>query len=227
MDTSSIFGVSGASSEALSLSAATENNLGKQDFLKLLVAQLAHQDPLQPMENSEFVAQLAQFSSLEQLVGVNTNLSLLQVGQAAITNSSLAGLVGKEVEANGSALTLSQPGPAAINFELGGAAQSVTLTIRDSRGSVVRTLELGGRAAGVNTYTWDGKNSSGLQLPAGSYQIEVKATDGAGASVSASTRLRGVVTGVTYKDGVPLLEIGGTTVRVGDVVAVRAPSSGQ
>ncbi len=223
MDTSSIFATPTIGATSPSLASATQQTMGKEDFLKLLMAQLAHQDPLNPMENSEFVAQLAQFSSLEQLMGVNQNLGLIQVGQAGITNGQVAGLIGKEIEANGSNLTLTQQGPAGISFDLGGVAQQVEVRIRDAKGNVIRTLNLGERTAGLNSVTWDGRDNMGNLVQPGSYSIEVQAKDASGAELSASTRIKGIVSGVTYQGGVPLLEVGGTTVRVGDVIAIRSP----
>ncbi len=223
METSALQSYSSNQSASLSSAVSGTSNLGKEDFLKLLVAQLAHQDPLQPMENSEFVAQLAQFSSLEQLMGANQNLAILQVGQAAMTNGQVASLIGREVEAKGDVLNLSASGSAAINFDLGGAAKEVTIKITDSNGKEVRTLALGARNAGVNSYTWDGKDANGNALPAGSYKIQVSAKDASGTAVDASTRFHGIVTGITYKNGAPILEIGSATVAVGDVISIRAP----
>jgi flagellar basal-body rod modification protein FlgD len=223
MDTSSIFASPATSNVNASFTGAAEKTMGKEDFLKLLMAQLAHQDPLNPMENSEFVSQLSQFSSLEQLMGVNDNLGLIQVGQVGMTNGQVAGLIGKEVEANGSTLTLTQQGPASINFDLGGVAKEVEVRIRDANGNLVRTLKLGERAAGLNTVTWDGRDSMGNQVQPGSYSLEIQAKDASGAELAASTRIKGTVTGVTYQGGVPLLEIGSATVRVGDVIAIRSP----
>lgn len=219
MDTSRIQGL-GAGASALSAGGAAPT-MGKEDFLKLLVAQLGHQDPLKPMENQEFVAQLAQFSSLEQMVNVNSNLQLLQVAQASMTNGQVASLLGKQVEARGDQLAHLQQGPESVNFELGGAATEVTIKITDKTGKLVRTINAGPRSAGVGTCVWDGKDEAGNLVGPGTYGVAVSAKDGSGTPVTASTRFKGMVTGVSYKDGVPVLEIGSTTVQVGDVVAVR------
>jgi flagellar basal-body rod modification protein FlgD len=227
MDTSTIQNSLGlgntSSSESLSSTVSGQASLGKEDFLKLLVAQLANQDPLQPMENTQFVAQLAQFSNLEQLVSVNSNLELLQIGQASSTNSEVASLIGREIEANGNQLQLTQQGPANLNFSLSAAAKEVNIQVRNAKGDVIRTLTLGSRSSGVNSVVWDGRDSSGNLMPTGTYQIEVSAKDAKGDAVTSSTRIKGTVSGITYQNGVPLLEIGSTTVRVADVVAVRLP----
>jgi flagellar basal-body rod modification protein FlgD len=173
MDTSAIQSSTGGLSGALTGNAAA-SGMGKEDFLKLLVAQLAHQDPLAPMENTEFVAQLAQFSSLEQLMGVNSNLGLLQVAQTAMTNSQVAGLIGREIEARGDTLNHTS-GPEAINFDLSSSAKEVTVKVRDAKGNLIRTIDAGSRIGGVNSVTWDGKDSMGNTMPAGTYSVEVTA----------------------------------------------------
>ena len=210
-----------------SSTAATTSNMGKQDFLKLLVAQLQHQDPLQPMNNTDFVAQLAQFSSLEQQITSNENLSLLQLGQTAMTNSQVAGLIGKEVEAKGGAVQLSKKGAAtSVNFTLPSAAKDVTIQIKDAKGNLVRTLKLSNLKGGLNSITWDGKDSVGNAMSAGTYSVGYDAKDAAGKTLTVSSKFTGMVTGVTYENGVPVLEVGSAKVRVGDVTAVRqAPLS--
>jgi flagellar basal-body rod modification protein FlgD len=225
MDASILSSLGNSPTSSADMLSARELNLGKEDFLKLLVAQLAHQDPLAPMENTEFVSQLAQFSSLEQMMGVNQNLELLQIGQAAMTNSQVAGLIGKQIEAKGDVLQLTQQGPASVNFDLQAPASEVTIKIRNQQGEVVRTLSLGARNPGLNSAEWDGRDGMGNLMPTGTYQVEVSAKDASGADVGVSSRFKGIVTGITYQNGVPLLEVGSSTVRVGDVVAVRIPPS--
>jgi flagellar basal-body rod modification protein FlgD len=219
MDTSAIQSSTGGLSGALTGNAAA-SGMGKEDFLKLLVAQLAHQDPLAPMENTEFVAQLAQFSSLEQLMGVNSNLGLLQVAQTAMTNSQVAGLIGREIEARGDTLNHTS-GPEAINFDLSSSAKEVTVKVRDAKGNLIRTIDAGSRIGGVNSVTWDGKDSMGNTMPAGTYSVEVTAKDASGNPVGVSSRFKGVVTGINFRNGIPQLEVGSTIVQVGDVLAVR------
>ncbi len=206
------------------LSEGFNATMGKEDFLKLLMAQLANQDPLNPMENTEFVAQLAQFSSLEQQMATNEGLSMLQMGQASMTNTQIAGLIGKEVEANGNVLQVTQQGPTGINYDLSAPAAEVTVTIRDTQGNIIRSLELGPRGSGLNTSTWDGKDINGNLVQPGTYQMEVSAKDIDGNAVDASTKFTGIVSGVSYEGGIPVLEIGSSTVRVGDVIAIRIPT---
>ena len=226
MSSTTAINSTGMTSNASSVSLTKGTTMGKQDFLKLLVAQLQHQDPLQPMENTEFVAQLAQFSSLEQQISTNDNLSLIQVGQTAMTNSQVAGLIGKEVEAKAGVLQLQKAGPASINFTLPGAAKNVTIQIKDAKGNLIRTLTQKDMASGTNSVTWDGKDTVGNVMSAGTFTLDISAKDAANKTLDVSTKFKGKVTGVTYENGIPVLEVGAARVKVGDVIAVRqAPTT--
>ena len=201
--------------------------MGKEDFLKLLVAQLAHQDPMQPVDNTEFVSQLSQFSGLEQLMNANENLGMVQLQLASQANAQVSSLIGKEVEARGDVLRHQQQGPAGLRFDLASAAKATTVTIRDANDRIVRTLEVSERMAGANTVAWDGKDAAGNMAQPGNYKIEVAAKDADGADVRASLKITGRVTGVSFSEGVPLLEVGDTTIQVADVLAVRQQASSQ
>ena len=226
MTTTGAIASSGMLPTATTSTASQAAAMGKTDFLKLLVAQLQHQDPLQPMNNTEFVAQLAQFSSLEQQIESNQNLSLLQVGQAAMTNSQVTGLIGKVVEAMGGGVQLvKKGGTASLNFTLPSPAKELTVKITDAKGNLIRTLKVSNVQGGLNSLTWDGKDSMGNAMSAGSYKLSYSAVDAAGKSLNVSSKFSGMVTGVTYENGVPVLEIGTTKVKVGDVVAVRQAST--
>jgi flagellar basal-body rod modification protein FlgD len=221
MQVNGTLGTGGASLGATSVAG---QSLGKAEFLKLLTAQLAHQDPLSPLENHEFVAQLSQFSSVEQLMNANENLSTLQLLASSQSNTEVAGLIGKEVEARGDTLRHTQ-GPNQVRFDLSGAAKDVKITIKDAQGKIVAQLEASDRPAGAGTIAWDGKDSGGNMAATGNYKVEVSATGADGKEVTASLKFSGKVTGVRFEGGVPLLEIGDTTIQVADVTAVRQPAA--
>jgi flagellar basal-body rod modification protein FlgD len=219
MDIQTVAGLGNvAQPEGAASSGAT---MGKEDFLKLLVAQLAHQDPLEPLQNTEFVTQLSQFTGVEQLMNMNTSMEGLQVAQLSMSNGLTAALIGKTVQVRGDTLRHLQQGSREISFELPAAAQRVAVQIRDSQGTLVRTLEVGGRPAGLNTVGWDGRDSIGNLVTPGNYQLAIEAVDGNGADLDASTSFEGSVTGVKFDSGVPLLEIGQASAQLGDVIAVR------
>lgn len=193
----------------------------KEAFLNLLVAQLEHQNPLSPVENTEFTAQLAQFTSLEQLQAMNTNLTALMSAQSAANGLQAAVLIGKQVQAQGNSTHISTDGQVApLHYTLGGASTKVEITIADKAGNNVRTLKPGTQKAGTQEVKWDGKNDQGSALPEGAYRYTVNAEDKDGRTVSVNTSLNGIVDSVTYVDKNPYLVVGGTQVGLDDITQV-------
>jgi len=145
-----------------------KGGLGKEDFLKLLVAQLSHQDPTAPTDPGEFVAQLSQFSSLEQLANIKSGMDLLAITQTAGTSAQMVSFIGKEVAFDGGQVAWSADSkPVTMNLTLDGAAASVEQRIVDDRGNVVDTRDLGALGAGTHALTFDGKKADGTSLPPG------------------------------------------------------------
>lgn len=201
--------------------------LGQEAFLKLLVAQLQNQDPLNPQENHEFVAQLAQFSSLEQSVGINARLDQLALQNQGLQNSQVVSLVGKTATVKGNIVTLNGQGASVpVTFSLSEAAQEATVVIRDASGRNVRTLQVGARAAGNVTVQWNGQDDTGLPQPAGPYQITVTAKSPAGGPVSLTQQSTGSIKAVSFDRGFPVIHLdSGVTAPVGDLLQVSPPST--
>jgi flagellar basal-body rod modification protein FlgD len=209
--------------------ATTAQPLSKQtvtqdDFLKLLIAQLQNQDPLQPMDNQQFAAQLATFNSLEQLIGINNKLGGLQSSQGAMNQYNAASLIGKKITTSGNLINLQPSHPAAINYQLQANASKVVANVYDGSGNLVRQINIGGQTAGDQTISWDGKDLNGKALPAGNYTFEINAFDLNGKKVPASGRFQGTVTGVRLDGSEPVLEIGDLLVPLSAVDSVRSPS---
>jgi len=188
------------SSESTLSTAASEDVLGKDDFLTLLVAQLQNQDPLNPMEGTEFTAQLAQFSSLEQLYNVNDNLGTLGNNQLAMNNGQSVAMIGKTAWAYGNIVQKSDSAETPIHFGLGGDATETVVNIYDAQGNFIKTLSAGTLSAGDHAVSWDGTDESGSNVAAGYYQFEVLAADAEGTAVNTETFIVGVVSGVTFDD---------------------------
>lgn len=203
--------------------AKSRDALGKEDFLRLLVTQLSNQDPLNPMDGSQFAAQLAQFSSVEQLINIEQALT----GQGEINgmlaqsiNSGVAaGLIGKEVEAATNAVTWSGEGTVDLGVETAGDLDGAQLLVKDSTGRTVRTIDLGTLGKGDHPLTWDGTDDAGNTLPGGSYTFSV-VTEG-GKAAPAQTYLRGQVDRVTFGPEGILLWIGKTSIPMGQVRTVK------
>jgi flagellar basal-body rod modification protein FlgD len=220
MDFSTLSATSTASTAATTAANAGASSLGKDDFLRLLVAQMSNQDPLNPMDDTQFVSQLAQFSSLEQMMQVNANLGTLATTDSAMANAQVASLVGHQVVASGDGVSITQSGASPIQFSLGAAAAGVTVQISDANGNVVRTLEVGGMAAGSQSLAWDGRDGNGATLASGLYHASVAAQDANGAAVSVTQRVQGVVSSVSFESGYPELVVGGSRIRAADVLDV-------
>ena len=207
------------------LSAPKPNILDKDDFLYLLITQLKSQDPLNPMESTEFTAQLAQFSSLEQLHNINENLGYLQAYQASINNSQAVDLIGKTVKAFGNSISLTDGVSDEIHFELEADASSVVINIYDSDDKLVKVVESGALSVGEHTLRWDGTDNKGYKVPDGVYTFEVLAVDENQETVQATTYIMGKVTGVTFKDGTTYLLARNQEIPIGNVIQITQDES--
>jgi flagellar basal-body rod modification protein FlgD len=185
----------------------TTNKLGQDDFLTLLLAQLQNQDPLNPMESTEFTSQLAQFTSLEELFEVNDNLVGIQEMLYNQGEEDLLALIGKTIKTNDNTILIAEDSVLSGAYTLDEGAD-VTISIYDSEGSEIRTLYPGWQDAGEYDIDWDGRDNSGEKTGDGTYYFEVTAKDEAGNYVDINTYIYGEVTGVTYEYGVPYLMIG-------------------
>lgn len=199
---------------------STKTDLGKDDFLKLLLNQMSNQDPLNPVTNQDFVAQLAQFSSLEQLTNVNTQLTTMTTNQTSQSSANAVTFIGKNVEAMGDWMSYDGSGSGAVNYTLAGAADNVTITIKDSSGSIVRTQTLSNVSKGDHTWTWDGKDKNNSPMKAGTYTMSVSAEDSSGTAVSSYTTVTGRIDGINYESGYPKLMIGDQEITLSDIIKV-------
>lgn len=218
---------SGSSTTSSSSStAAPQGTLGKDAFLKLLVAQLSHQDPLKPMEGTEFVTQLAQFTTVEQQIAQSGKLDLISLQLSGLASNEAASLVGKTVTVRGKGMAFDGNLATSSSATLGADAEKVKVEIRDANGDVVRTIEMGAREAGAVTVAWDGKDDNGVTQPAGNYTMDVKATTEDGKDVSVTQDVTGKVVQVTFDKGYPEIVLdSGVRVPVSDLVSVSQPST--
>ena len=201
---------------------STANQLGKDAFLKLLTAQLTNQNPLDPVDNQSFIAQLAQFSSLEQMQDVSTQLGTLTSAMLSSNQLGTAALVGKKVTYQASGVDLASGTTPSLQVSIGSAAH-VTALIADPSGNAVRVLDLGAHAAGSFDAGWDGRDQNGNSLPAGHYSVTLSATAADGSSVSANASTQGLVTGVSLANGSTQLVVGSSLVKLSDVTQISQP----
>ena len=196
-----------------------KSEMGKDTFLKLLVAELKNQDPQDPMQAREMVAQLAQLSSVEKLSAIDTKLADLEAGNTATATLQSAALIGRSVTADTRRLTLTNTANPTGTYNLELASDEGRVMVRDAAGNVVRTIALGAQRAGQHTFLWDGKSDDGMRVPSADYTFDVAAKSG-GIPVPATTAITGVVNEVTYENGVPQVVVAGAHIPVGDVTSI-------
>jgi len=220
MTTMALNAISTLTDNGTASSATKSKSLDKDAFLKLLTTQLQNQDPLNPTDSTEFTAQLAQFSSLEQLTNVNATLNTLNLYQASINNAQAVGFIGKDIIANGNSIEKKSGQPVSCDYELPAAAKSVVVTIYDATGNFVRDYQKTALAAGQQSLTWDGRDRNGNTVADGAYTFEVQAVDQKGAKLNVTTFSKGTVTGVTFEDGITYLITGKNKTAIGNVTQV-------
>lgn len=172
--------------------------LGKDAFLQLLVTQLKNQDPLSPTDNTQFVSQMAQFSSLESMQNLNTTVESLATNYTSTQALQASSLVGRSVVVATDSAVLDPTTGKGItgNVAVTAASTATTVNVYDSAGSMVDSIDLGAQAAGNASFTWDGNNASGEAQPAGTYSFKATATLD-GVATAATTYLPATVTSVT------------------------------
>ncbi|QIB51620.1 flagellar hook assembly protein FlgD [Pseudomonas sp. OIL-1] len=155
---------------------AKGDELGKNEFMNLLVAQMNNQDPLSPQDNGEFIAQLAQFSTVEGIENMNTSMDSLLSGYQSSQALQASSLVGRSVIVpTMNAMVDTQEGIEG-QLALTQRSDNVSVNVYDEKGSLVSTVNMGAKEAGMLDFKWDGKNGSGETLPAGKYKFEAQAS---------------------------------------------------
>lgn len=201
------YDASSVSNETASSSSGT-GELGKDEFLKLFIAQIQYQDPLNPLDSAEFTAQLAQFSSVEQLYGMNSKLGNIE---ETMNNQSEQrdelGYIGKTVKADDNTMRVNDGTVQSGSYTIDDSGY-VTIDVYDSDGLIVRTFYKGWEDKGEHDVNWDGRDDTGTPAGDGTYTFEINARDENGIYVPSNTYFSGEVTGITYQNGQPYLMIG-------------------
>lgn len=176
-------------------------------FLKLLTTQLQNQDPMAPMDTTQYTQQLVAFSGVEQQITTNSKLDSLISAQQSGGISNLLGYIGKDVELNSSQMVLNG-GSATFSYTLPDVASSSTITIQDSDGKIVRRVE-GATNLGKHSVAWDGKDDNGNQLASGVYTVSVTASNTNGGVLKPTITTSNTVTGIQTTSNGLMLSLGG------------------
>lgn len=193
----------------------------KEEFLKLLVTQMKNQSPLDPMDPENFAAQLAQFSSLEQLLNINSTLEKGQntnsVLNSAINSSLAASLIGKNVKAIGNNINHTSGNEELIYFVLEKDAKNVMVEIEDGNGLVVKRMNIEVGKEGENVIEWDGKDMYGNPASGGNYTVKIIANDESGNNINSVSFVGGRVQGIRFIDGKAYLVVNGEEISLENV----------
>lgn len=176
--------------------AATAASATQSQFMTLLVTQLKNQDPLNPMDNAQMTSQMAQINTVSGINQLNATLQALSASMTPNQTVQAASMIGHGVLVPGSSVDLVSGSPGLGGFSLPGATDSTKVAIYDSTGALVNTLDLGAQPAGIAKWQWNGTDSTGAAVPAGSYTFKVNATL-AGNAVAATSLQYGTVNSVT------------------------------
>ena len=218
-------------SQTDTVSQSSSTTMGKNDFMNLLIAQMKNQDPMSPMDGTQFAAQLAQFSSLEQLqnlndsmtTSINANYALTQ----SINNTLSATLIGKDVKISGGDLQNNGQGSVELGYNLPGSASSVTLNVTDANGNIVKTFNNLPTTSGDNKLSWDFNDNNGNKLPNGKYTFSVTAKGSDGSDMTANLFKVGTVDGVKFNStGGTTLTVDGADYQLSDISEILSANGG-
>jgi flagellar basal-body rod modification protein FlgD len=223
---SSVSSSSSSAGPPTTTATGNDSKLGKDAFVKLLLTQLQSQDPTEPQKNEAFIAQLAQFTTIELMEKQAGHLESLLVAQAAGNQTAVAGLVGKDVSFSADTITTKTAGETRdLSVQLPSNANNVLVSVLDKDGKVLRTMQIGPRAAGKSDFTFDGLDASGNPLPPGSYTLKLVA-DQNKTAVEGSILQTGSVTGVSFAEGVAQLLVNGERIGLPDVLEINERPAG-
>ncbi|MEK7344234.1 MAG: flagellar hook capping FlgD N-terminal domain-containing protein [Pseudomonadota bacterium] len=200
----------------------TSEDMGKQDFLTLFTAQLQNQNPLEPVKNEAFVAQLAQFSQLEALTNMQTSLDTFVTSMSGERMLNSASLIGKKVAVSDALTQLTQGGTIDASIDLPEGAAGIQINVHDAKGNLVQELIAGAQTPGTVPVQWDGNDAMGNPAPTGLYRLTAQAVvngNTTSVAVNALSTVRSIVTNPT--DGSVSVEIdGGKSILLSDVKRV-------
>jgi len=207
-------------------SSKTQNksSLGKDDFMKLLIQQMKNQDPLNPLDGTQLAAQLAQFSSLEQLQNLNnsmtSSINANYLLTQSINNTLSSTLIGKAVKIGGSGLSNTGQKSVQLGYKLPADASSVSVNIYDKNGALVKTIDGLPTTSGDHKLSWDFSDNNGNKVPKGKYTFEVKAKDMSENKMVTASYKYGLVSGVRFTSSGTVLVVDNSEYNFSDILEI-------
>ncbi len=194
------------------------NAMDKDAFFKLMLTQLKYQDPTNPMKNHEMAAQLAQFSTLEQMSNMNSTLQKIEGGGKPAEQFQALNLIGKVVAGDSARIARTELDKTHdFKFTLPEDAKTAEVKVMNQKGDLVRSFKFAELKAGESAITWNGQNDKGRDMPAGDYKFQVEASDATGKKLIAKTDFEGTVTGLSFGTDGAVLQVGNQSIRLKDV----------
>jgi flagellar basal-body rod modification protein FlgD len=191
--------------------AKKHNKMGKDEFLRLLSHQLQNQDPMKPMDQHKFAADLAQFSQLEQMANMNASLNSMKGANPAKDKFYAASFLGKKVITSGATINLREPGQQSdVGFFLNQNASKAMVRLFDEKNQLIKQIDLEKLPSGLNRIPWDGTSNDGSKTAKGVYRVNVMAWNDKMEPIKVDSRSSGLVTGVHFENGETVLKIDGT-----------------
>lgn len=200
-------------------SVKNSKSLGKNEFLKLLITQLENQNPLKPMDNTQFVSQMAQFTALEQTTNLANSFDKFESGFLSSMQLQAASLVGKKVSVHSNELDVISGKSGTMSFVLPKKAMTY-VKIFDSNGNVVDTEKLGWLDAGNHSYVWSATNSNGVPVPDGTYTYEIDAIQKDGTHIQLDGVKRGKVSEIKFENGQIYVTVNGTDYLLSNITTI-------
>lgn len=201
------------------------SQLDKDAFFKLMLTQLKNQDPTNPLKNHEMAAQLAQFSTLEQMSNMNTTLTKIEGKNKDPENFQALNLIGKSVAGDSSKVVRSTfDSSHDFNFNLATDATEAKIKVLNDKNAVVREFKMNNLKSGANKISWNGMDEAGQKAAAGEYQFQIEATSSNGQKLPVKTEFQGVITGLSFSAEGPVLQVGQQSVKMRDVRQITDPS---
>lgn len=194
------------------------DEITKEDFMNLLVAELQNQNPLEPMDNKEFGSHLAQFSQLEQMEEMNRHLSKMNNSNEPVTKMFSASLIGKSITTESVDIKHEKGKIEELSFNLPDKAANVEIKVYDDTKNLVKTIDAGSREAGLTYVKWNGKAKDGRYLPDGKYTFEVSAANEHGSKIKVERGVSGKVVSVDYSgNDVSLVLESGNKIKMSEI----------
>lgn len=216
---------SAAVSKTATVNASTGSDQGVSAnfnlFLKMLTAQMTHQDPLNPTDSTQYTQQLAQYSQVEQTIQQTQTLQGILANLTAQNMTQAAALVGKQIEFSSATTGLTATTPASWAYSAASPVATLTATVTNSAGAVVATQPITPNGTS-GQYDWDGTMADGARAPAGAYTVAFAGADATGASVAVSGHASGTVTDISNTNGAVALRVNGVSQPMSSIVRMGA-----